>query len=286
MHKFSTSAAVLEHELSELRLIVERQTGVLLDASSEALAHVVTQYLEAQRLASANDLLELLRSSESACETLVEPLLDGETRFFRHPAAFDSLTKVAMPEILARKSSENPRTLRIWSAGCSTGEEPYSIAISVCETVNCSSGGWNVHIVASDIRRQPLELAERGLYEESALTQVPSRLVQQYFVKVGQHLIVKPRVRNLVRFTPMNLARPVYLGRFDCIFCMDVLPHFSMAQRLALAQRLHCYLQPGGYLFLGQGEKLPAVGVTFNWQKNGDYLLYQKPMAAAATQGR
>ena len=286
MHKFSTSAAVLEHELSELRLVVERQTGVLLDAPSEDLAQVVTQYLEAQHLASTSDLLELLRSSESAYENLVEPLLDAETRFFRYPAAFDSLTKVALPEILARKSSESPRTLRFWSAGCSTGEEPYSIAISVCETVNCSGGGWNVHIVASDIRRKPLELAERGLYEESALAQVPSHLVQQYFVKVGQHFMVKPRVRNLVRFAPMNLARPVYIGRFDCIFCMDVLPHFSMSQRMALVQRLHCYLQPGGYLFLGQGEKLPAVGVTFNWQKNGDYIVYQKPMAAAAGQGR
>lgn len=286
MHKFSTSAAVLEHELSELRLIVERQTGVLLDTPSEDFAIAVTQYLEERHLASANDLLKLLRSSESACEALVEPLLNGETRFFRYPEAFDSLAKLALPEILARKSSESPRTLRLWSAGCSTGEEPYSIAISVCETVNCSGGGWNVHIVASDIRREPLDLAERGLYEESALAQVSPHLVQQYFVKVGRHFIVKPRVRNLVRFAPMNLARPVYLGRFDCIFCMDVLPHFSMAQRMALVQRLHCYLQPGGYLLLGQGEKLPAVGVTFNWQRNGEYLLYQKPIAAAAKSGQ
>ncbi|MBZ5599365.1 MAG: protein-glutamate O-methyltransferase CheR [Acidobacteriia bacterium] len=285
MQRFSTSAAILEHELSELRLIVERQAGVLLDASSQDLAQVVTQYLESQHLASVKDLLELLRSSASACENLIGPLLDGETCFFRHPAAFDSLTRLALPEILARKSSESPRTLRIWSAGCSTGEEPYSIAISVCETVNCNGGGWNVHIVASDIRRKRLELAERGLYQESALAHVPSHLVRQYFVKVGEHFIVKPRVRNLVRFAPMNLAQPVYIGRFDCIFCMDVLPYFSMSQRMALAQRLHCYLQPGGYLFLAQGEKLPAVGVTFNWQKNGEYLLYQKPMAAAAKSG-
>jgi two-component system CheB/CheR fusion protein len=158
--------------------------------------------------------------------------------------------------------------------------------MSVCETVNCNGGGWNVHIVASDIRRKALEVAERGLYEESAFANIPRQLVQRYFVKVGQHFMVKPRVRNLVRFAPMNLAQPVYLGRFDCIFCMDLLPHFSMAQRVALVQRLHCYLQPGGYLFLGQGEKLPAVGVNFNWQKNGEYLLYQKPMAAAAKSGR
>jgi chemotaxis protein methyltransferase CheR len=286
MHKFSTSVAILEHELSELRLLVERHTGVLLDTPTEPLVEVITQYLEARHMASANDLLDLLRSSESACESLVEPLLNGQTRFFRYPTAFEALSKVALPEIQARKSVESPHHLRIWSAGCSTGEEPYSIAISVCETVNCNGGGWNVHIVASDIRRQPLEFAQRGLYEESALARVPQHLVHNYFAKLGQHFMVKPRVRNLVRFAPMNLARPAYIGRFDCIFCMDVLPHFSMAQRIALVQRLHCYLQPGGYLFLGQGEKLPAVGVTFNWQKNLDHILYQKPLAAAAGQGR
>ena len=83
----------------------------------------------------------------------------------------------------------------------------------------------------------------------------------------------------------MNLAKPDYLGRFDCIFCMDVLPHFSMSQRVALTQRLHLYLEPGGYLFLGQNEKLPAVDVAFRPHKTGSYTLYQKPMAAAAGQG-
>lgn len=286
MHKLSTSATVLEHELSEVRLAVERNAGVLIDAPSDTLTEVVRQFLDKQHLASTTDLVELLRSSESACENLVGPLLDGGTGFFRHAAAFEALAKVALPDLLARKSLESPRTLRLWSAGCSTGEEPYSLAISVCETVNCQGGGWNVHIVASDIRRDALEVAERGLYAESALAQVPAHIVQQYFVKVGQHCLVKPRLRNLVRFAPMNLARPAYLGRFDCIFCMDVLPHFSMSQRVALVQRLHCYLQPGGYLFLGRGEKLPAMDVTFNWQRNGEYLLYQKPMAVAAGQGR
>jgi chemotaxis protein methyltransferase CheR len=96
---------------------------------------------------------------------------------------------------------------------------------------------------------------------------------------------VKPRLRNLVTFTPMNLAAPTYIGRFDCIFCMDVLPHFSTAQRIALVHRLHLYLEPGGYLFLGHGEKIPAMDVTFNYHKNADYILYQKPLAATAKAG-
>jgi len=286
MHKLSTSVVIVEHELSELRLILERQTGVLLDTPTEALSGPVSEFLESRHMGSTSDLLERLRSCDSECEDLAERLFNGETRFFRYPAAFESLAKVVLPELQTRHSGDHPRTVRIWSAGCSSGEEAYSIAMSVCEVVNCNGGGWNVHIVASDIRRQALEVAERGLYPQSLLEPVPLPLVQAYFARVGEHFLVKPRVRNLVTFAPMNLAKPGYIGQFDCIFCMDVLPHFSTAQRIALVQRLQLYLQPGGYLFLGQGEKLPAVEAQFHSRKNADYTLYQKPAAAAARSGR
>ncbi len=262
MHKPSASVGVLEHELSELRLILERQTGVLLDTPVETLSDLVSEFLESRHIGSTSDLL-------------------GR----RYPAAFESLAKQVLPDLQARQSGDHPRRLRIWSAGCSTGEEPYSIAMSVCEAVNCNGGRWNVHIVAGDIRRQALEVAERGLYPQAALEHVPRQL-QAYFARVGEHFLVKPRVRNLITFAAMNLAKPGYIGQFDCIFCMDVLTHFSATQRTALVQRLHLYLQPGGYLFLGQSEKLPAVDVKFNRQKNAEHTLYRKPAAAAARSGR
>jgi len=280
------NVALSERELSELRLILQRQTGVLLDTPTDKLIQAVSEMLRSRHIVSSTDLLERLGSSDADCEALAEHLLNGDTRFFRYPAAFESLTKIVLPDLEARKSAETPRSLRILSAGCSTGEEPYSIGMLVCEAVNSSSGGWNVHIVASDIRRQALESAERGLYPLAAFEPVPDHLVQAYFAKVGDHLLVKPRLRNLVRFCHMNLAKPAFLGQFDCIFCMDVLPHFSMAQRVALVQRLHLYLQPGGYLFLGQNETLPASDVKFQTQTNDGFTLYQKEMAVAARSGR
>ena len=207
------------------------------------------------------------------------------------PVSFDTrqlcraLAAVVLPELEMRKR-EHPRSLRILSAGCSTGEEPYSIGMSVCEVVNCNGGGWNVNIVASDIRRQALETAERGLYPQAALKDIPSHLVQPYFARVGDHLLVKPRLRNLVRFSPMNLAQPSFLGQFDCIFCMDVLPRFSTAQRTTLVQRLHLYLEPGGYLFLGENEKLPASEAKFQPQVRDGYTVYQKAVVLAAKSGR
>ncbi len=285
MHKLSVSAAILEHELSELRLLLERHAGVLLDTPSAPLAERITEYLESRHLSSAGDLVARLRSCDAECEALLERLLDGETGFFRCPDALEGLAKVVLPEIETRKFRENPRSLRIWSAGCSTGEEAYSIAISVCEAVTCQGGGWNIHIVASDIRREALHTAKRGLYPQQALAHVRRQLIETYFSKLGQHLLVKPRLRKLVTFSPMNLARPAYIGRFDCIFCMDVLPSFSLAQRMALAQRLHLYLEPGGYLLLGQDESLPAVSLPFHSHTHAGFTLFQKPVAAAAKSG-
>lgn len=286
MNKLLASVAVGEHELSELRLILERQFGFLLNTSTEELTKQMAEVLRSRRIPTTSILMEKLRSSDSECEGLAEYLLDGGTRFFRYPAAFNALAKQVLPELEARKAADHPRSLRILSAGCSTGEEPYSIGMSVCEVVNCNGGGWAVHIVGSDIRRPALEAAERGLYPQAALAEVPPHLVQAYFLKVGEHLLVKPRLRNLVRFSHMNLAKPAFLGQFDCIFCMQVLPHFSTAQRTALLQRLHLYLQPGGYLFLGAGEKLPSSDVTFNCEKSGEYRLYRKPLVVAAKSGR
>src|SRR5205823_13329979 len=100
------------------------------------------------------------------------------------------------------------------------------------------------------------------------------------------YLLVKPRLRSLVTFNTMNLTKPVYIGRFDCIFCMDVLPHLSRTQRSALMERLHLYLEPGGYLFLSQTEKLCETNLNFRSESYDGYTFYRKPLAAAAAYGR
>ncbi len=277
---------VLEHELSELRLLLERQAGVLLHCPQDVLAAKVSAYLESRKLNSTADLIGRLQTSDAECERLLETLLDADTGFFRHPAAFRLFEEQVLPELRARKACDTRQSLRILSAGCSSGEEAYSIALSVCKAMSQTADGWTIHILASDVRQDALTFAERGLYPQAALACLPRPLVQRYFAKVDQHYLAKPRLRNLITFTQMNLARPAYLGRFDCIFCMDVLPHFSTGQRIALAQRLHLYLEPGGYLMVGDGEKLPTADVAFQFETHQQYTLYRKPFAAAARAGR
>jgi chemotaxis methyl-accepting protein methylase len=392
MHRLMAGVTILEHELSELRLLVERQTGVLLDCPNSALAAHVAEYLESQELESPAALLDRLRASDrdpSVLPTFLDGVLNVNTGFFRHPGAMNALARQVIPQLYARKSNDGPGTLRIWSAGCGTGEEAYSIAMALCEVLpnangngagNSSSGyssngngskdskekssrnggvadngatasaghgsgqgsgqgikDWSIHIVGSDLLPSAIEVAERGLYPQSALTGLPPAAIRACFSKIGSpndsngsaeasqngntngssngsgngssngsnhgsyngssnasnnasgngaHLLVKPRLRSLVTFTTMNLTKPVYIGRFDCIFCMDVLPHLSRAQRTALMERLHLYLEPGGYLFLSQTEKLQAPNLNFRSETFDGYTFHRKPLAASAAYGR
>jgi len=370
MHKLIATGTILEHELSELRLLVERQAGVVLDCPNSALAAHVADYIEAQGLGSSTTLLERLRSSDqdpSSLPSFLDGLVNTNTGFFRHPGALNALARQVVPQLCARKSADGPSPMRIWSAGCGSGEETYSIAMAVCDALsqNGSSTGTNgngsnnangngngksaarsggivdtapaasgsgslctglsIHIVGSDLLPHNIEAADRGVYRQSALDGLPPVTIRNYFSKIsspvvvasevkevddegptparsngkngasngiqnvpanGAHLLVKPRLRSLVTFNCMNLARPGYIGRFDCIFCMDVLPHFSRAQRIALLERLHLYLEPGGYLFLSQTEKLSAPNLNFRSETFDGYTFHRKPLAASAAYGR
>jgi len=354
MHKLIAGVTILEHELSELRLLVERQTGVLLDCPNSALAAHISEYLETHELESPASLLDQLRGCDmdpAQMAAFLDGVLNVKTGFFRHPGAMNALARHVMPQLYARKSDDGACTLRIWSAGCGTGEEAYSIAMAICEAMPNASGNsangsangngnkevkgnrnggvletasssngtkeWSIHIVGSDLLPSSIQAAERGLYPQSALQGLPPAMIRASFSKIGSangasngaeaaqnpassngnssngngasngaHLLVKPRLRSLVTFNTMNLTKPVYIGRFDCIFCMDVLPQLSRSQRAALIERLHLYLEPGGYLFLSQTEKLCATNLNFRQETYDGYTMHRKPMAASAAYGR
>src|SRR6201998_2952427 len=146
MHRLMPGITILEHELSELRLLVERQTGILLDCPNSALSAHVAEYLESHELESPAALLERFRASDLD-PTVLPEFLDGvlnvRTGFFRHPGAMNALARQVLPQIYARKSDDGPSTLRIWSAGCATGEEAYSIAMAICEALPNANGNGN-----------------------------------------------------------------------------------------------------------------------------------------------
>jgi chemotaxis protein methyltransferase CheR len=276
------AAKVSDSELTEIRSLVESRSAILFDSSRERFFSTrVREYVAEKKLASGAELLRTIHDTNSAYEMFLERLLTQETSFFRYPAVFEALSKRILPEVQERKLWESPRTLRIWSAGCSTGEEPYSMAITVSEALKFAEA-WEIEIFASDISQRALQHAERGQYAKRSLENIPLGQVEKYFVhgKHGHH--VKPRLRRMVSFAQMNLADSIYAGKFDCIFCMNVLMYFSEEQRLTILRRFLDALEPGGYFVLGHAETLTGVPVRFESVDLGDCRLYRKPVGPRA----
>jgi chemotaxis protein methyltransferase CheR len=268
-----------EHELSEIRMLIEERTGIRFDESRERFFSTrVREHLLAKDFQHGSELLRTIRKSNVEYETLLERLLTQETSFFRYPAVFDAFEKRVLPELHAKKFWKNPRTLRVWSAGCSTGEEPYSIAITILDTLSLADA-WNVEILATDVGRQALKQAERGIYSGRSISSVKASQLAAHFSATKDGHQIKSRVRKIVTFAQMNLASPVYLGRMDLIFCMNVLIYFSEERRAALVQRFYDSLEPGGYLFLGHSESISKMPVKFQAIVLGDCILYRKPLA-------
>jgi len=275
------SAQVTEHELREICALIETRSGIHFDDSrTRFLNQRVRDHLEAKKLAHGVELLRVLRSSNSEYDHFLERLLTQETSFMRYPAVYKALEKKVLPELHTKKFWENPRSLKIWSAGCSSGEEPYSIAISVAQAFSFSEA-WEIQILATDISRQALDVAERGVYRRRELIGLTQEQMEAWFTPDGENFKVKPKIRQMVKFAPMNLAQAVYVGKFDFIFCMNVLIYFTDDRRAAMIQRFHDCLEPGGYLFLGHAESVAKTSAKFDPIVVGDSLIYQKPLQGA-----
>jgi chemotaxis protein methyltransferase CheR len=278
----ATNAKLSEPELDEIRTLIEQRSAILFDASRERFFSTrIREHLEERNLGDGSELLKLVRGSSIEYEALLERLLTQETSFFRYPAVYGALEKKILPEIQERKFWETPRTLRIWSAGCSTGEEPYSIAITVSDALKFPEA-WEIEILATDVSRRALRHAERGAYSRRSLGEVSLHQVESYFSPTKHGYQVRPRIRRLISFAQMNLVDSFYVGKLDCIFCMNVLMYFSAQRRLSILRRYYDALEPGGYFLLGHSETLSNVPMNFESMVLGDCLIYRKPVAASA----
>jgi chemotaxis protein methyltransferase CheR len=276
------TAKLTEEELDEISALIEQRSAILFDSSRVRFFSTrVREYVEEKNLGNGAELLRHVRGSSTEYEALLERLLTQETSFFRYPAVYDALEKRILPEMQERKFWESPRTLRIWSAGCSTGEEPYSIAVSLCQSLKFAEA-WEIEILATDISRRALRHAERGVYSKRSLQDVSLGQVETYFTAMKHGFQVKPRIRRMISYAQMNLVESVYVGKFDCIFCMNVLMYFSDERRITILRHFYDALEPGGYFLLGHSETLSNVPMKFESIVLGDCLIYRKPVAAEA----
>lgn len=229
-----------------------------------------------QRIRYGNDLV--LRSQ------VVDAITTHETLFFRDGSPFQALQHKALPELIDAKShTPYPTRLRIWSAACSTGQEPYSLAIVLRELIP-DIDRWDVQILATDISDEAVKKASTGHFSELEMTRgMKPEMLSRYFNRDGDGWRVKDQVRSLVQFQRMNLLEPfTHIGPFDVIMCRNVAIYFSPEKRADLFRRLTNVLQPFGYLFAGSSESLQDLGPEFAPQHHCSSVFYQPRRLATA----
>jgi chemotaxis protein methyltransferase CheR len=228
------------------------------------LASRCARRLSVLKLKTPTEYLQRLTSRrDEEIRLLLNEITIGETYMFRSPHQLEALRNVILPQLITTKSAMGFKRLRVWSAGCSTGEEPYTLAMFLLEESEKNLAGWTFDITATDLNDNALATAKAGIYGEYALRSTSESLRKKYFkVHDEKKLQVTDQLKSLIRFDRVNLnddSKMLFLKGMDLIFCCNVLIYFDLASKRKVTQHFHSNLLPGGYLFLGHAESLYQV---------------------------
>lgn len=201
---------------------------------------------------------------------LFDAISTNKTSFFREKVHFDLLHSTVLPKLIEQKAEEGDKEVRIWCAAASTGEEPYTLAITLSEFLQ-NSTGWGVKILGTDISTKVLDIAERGIYPTESLNGLDKKLISNAFLKGEgeQHgfVKVKPALRKMVTFKRFNLLNEHYpfKKKFDFVFCRNVMIYFDKGTQSGIVSRIYDNLRSDGYLFIGHAETLMGIDVPFKY---------------------
>ncbi len=265
--------SINETEFRLFRELVYRETGInLVDGKKLLLVTRLSKRLKQLRLQSFLEYYEYLKGAGAAnreMTNLINLVTTNKTDFFREKHHFDFLSTSILPELKAA----GQRNIRIWSAGCSTGEEPYSIAITVKEFFEREIG-FDIKILATDLDTNVLAKAEAGVYDEDRLLPVPEPLRRKYSQMLpDRRYEMKKNLKNLITFRQLNLMQPKlpFKYGFDVVFCRNVIIYFTKPDRQRLLTKIHGVIRENGYLILGHSESLIADTLGFQSLANTIY---------------
>jgi chemotaxis protein methyltransferase CheR len=212
---------------------------------------------------------------------LMNEITIGETSLFRSQPQLDALRKVILPGIAAEKTKQITKRLRIWSAGCSTGEESYTLAMIMLEESDRLLKGWTVEILATDLNDRSVETAKAGIYGDYALRNTTDFYKRKYFTTIDEKkLQVRPEVKKLISFSRLNLqddSKMLFMKGMDLIFCCNVLIYFDGASKSKVIKHFFTNLNFGGYFFLGTSESLTKLNDQFHLVHFPGTIAYWKP---------
>ena len=274
-----------EEEFRLIRDLIYSHCGLFFDHDSKYLLDKrLVRRLAHHNLPGFRDYYQFLkydRKKDEELSDIMDILTTNETYFFREGFQLKAFTDEILPELKVLKEKE--RTLRIWSAGCSTGEEPYTIAMLMLE--QDLFPGWRIEIVGSDISQRVVQVARKGVYGKSSFRCTDEKYQKRFFTETEGGYRICDEVRELVSISHMNLFdanRLALLGKMDLIFCRNVIIYFDLASKKRVIDSFYNTLRSGGFLLLGHSESLMNLSTAFALRHLKNDMVYQK---TAVTQG-
>ncbi len=266
-----------DSDFEKIRRLIYEQCGInLTEAKKELVKARLGKRLRSGQFKSFRDYYEYVLNDVSGKELilLLDSISTNFTFFFREPKHFEYLKSVFLPEIISRKKN-GAKKLNFWSAGCSSGEEPYSIIMSLLEVIE-NPILWDIQVLATDLSTRMLKIAETGIYPKEKLRDLPPLIIKKYFLKGERewqnYVKVKDLLKQYVRFQRLNLMEPFsFTEAFDCIFCRNVMIYFDKEKQSSLVNRFYGCLHPGGILIIGHAESLTGIPHNFRYVRPSIY---------------
>ena len=278
----AAEASLSRQTFDRLRDLVREHAGIdFPDEKQYLLESRVKPRLMAQEVPDFETYADRLEQGDTReIARLVNAVTINETAFFRHPSQFEALEDTILPELVRLHQQERSGPMRLWSAACSAGDEAYSLAILIRETIGPRHPRMDYEIVGTDIDTEVLEEARAGRYRKRSVRNVPPAYLRDYFDRSGEAFVVDPAIRDMVEFRPLNLTDAQDMRRmrnFDLIMCANVLIYFNETSKKNVLQGLYRSLRPGGYLFVGGSEALGELDVPLEPVRHEGALAYRRP---------
>lgn len=273
-----------EEDFERFRKLINQTSGIFFDRGKRDLLRLGlsdrADEIGADNLTDYYEMITSVPEREVELRRLLDHLSVQETQFFRNLPQFDALRKYVIPEIVRRKA-QGHKTLRFWSAGCSTGQEPYSLAMSLMDILP-DPDTWNIQILGTDLSESALATAQQGWYAERRLNGIDRQHRERYFRQSdGGYRVVEP-LRRMVHFVRHNMVTdplPISIfGTCDIVFCRNVIIYFTHETAKYVIEHFFDILNPGGYLFLGHSETLWKMSAKYSLVEMGDAFIYRKPL--------
>jgi len=267
-----------DKEFQLFKELIYRETGInMSDKKKKLIVARLSKRLRVLELDSFTEYYHYLKESpdsDNEIVNLINRVTTNKTDFFREKHHFDFLQKELFPQIIVDSKSTGNRKLRIWSAGCSSGEEPYTLGMVVAESFKAERG-WDIKILATDLDTEILQRAIAGIYPTQLITPVPNEYLAKYFIRTGELYEVNSFIKSMISFRKLNLMDETFPMKnpFDIIFCRNVIIYFDTETKDNLLTKYHKHLKSKGHMFIGHSESLMHMKDKFRYLK---HTIYQK----------